>query len=645
LKDGKVVVFGDSSNGGGTVPPMEKDVKTVYSTDKAFAALLSDGSVTVWGDAESGGSTKDGPRYYYYTGVPQGLANVVAIYATSAAFAAILGDGSVQVWGSFLKGGARRNGAAGSDFYFGVPSDLSRVWTISTTDSSFAALTMEGRVYAWGDARYGGSKDDGYNYNGMPSGLVGVQAVYSTGEYAFAALLGNGSVQVWGNVNTGGLLPSDMADVTDVRTIYSTDASFAALLKNGTVKVWGHKGYGGVKQPDLVGVQTIYSNHGAFAAVLGDGSVKAWGNLYGGGAMYDDYGSFHTYTGVPKGLVGVQTIYSTTSAFAAVLEDGSVKAWGHKNFGGSGAPSFLVGVGVRVRAIASTERAFAALFGDGSVRVWGDAAYGGNKYTGTGLATDYTPIERGLVGVQAIASTERAFAALMEDGSLKAWGWKAYGGSGTSGSGFDVVFGMTTMFADSTIRMYPCFPGVYVSSDDASWPNCPDATFYPTMHPSPRPTRSPTHNPSATPTTATPTSNPSSAPTELDVGDGGDRNSKSSTDESEGGGETIAIAGAAVAVLLLLMAAGTFYYMRRQRLPKKADGAAQQQTGAEADSETGPQDVIPSLTENPMHNSSTTATTTTTTTTDDPKIKSTVVDATALYGEDDIEGMDIEASL
>jgi hypothetical protein len=90
--------------------------------------------------------------------------------------------------------------------------------------------------------------------------------------------------------------------------------------------------------------------------------------------------------------------------------------------------------------------------------------------------------------------------------------------------------------------------------------------------------------------------------------------------------------------VLLLMAAGAFYYWRRG---KKADEAAQQQKGVDMEA-AGPQDSIPRLTENPMHNSGTA----TTITTDDPRRKSAFVDTTALYGEEDVEGaiedMDIE---
>ena len=60
--------------------------------------------------------------------------------------------------------------------------------------------------------------------------------------------------------------------------------------------------------------------------------MEAWGSYSYGGS------------GVPPGLSGVKAIYSTTYAFAALKEDGTVEAWGGSGYGGSGVPSGLSGV-------------------------------------------------------------------------------------------------------------------------------------------------------------------------------------------------------------------------------------------------------------------------------------------------------------
>jgi alpha-tubulin suppressor-like RCC1 family protein len=86
----------------------------------------------------------------------------------------------------------------------------------------------------------------------------------------------------------------------------------------------------------MCGPSTRFS--GAFAALKEDGTVRAWGiSGYGG-------------SGVPGDLKGVRAIYSTGSAFAALKEDGTVQAWGDSIRGGSGVPGDLKDV----RAIYST---------------------------------------------------------------------------------------------------------------------------------------------------------------------------------------------------------------------------------------------------------------------------------------------------
>ena len=66
--------------------------------------------------------------------------------------------------------------------------------------------------------------------------------------------------------------------------------------------------------------------HGAFAFIKADdGSVVTWGEpLYGGNSVM-----------VKEALAcGVQRIYSTTAAFAALKADGSVVTWGSASVGG-----------------------------------------------------------------------------------------------------------------------------------------------------------------------------------------------------------------------------------------------------------------------------------------------------------------------
>ena len=53
------------------------------------------------------------------------------------------------------------------------------------------------------------------------------------------------------------------------------------MKKDETVVTWGYQDYGGdssTVQAALIGVDTIYSTVRAFAAVLKDGTVVTWGD-------------------------------------------------------------------------------------------------------------------------------------------------------------------------------------------------------------------------------------------------------------------------------------------------------------------------------------------------------------------------------
>ena len=87
------------------------------------------------------------------------------------------------------------------------------------------------------------------------------------------------------------------------------------------------------------------------------GTAVTWSGINNGGIAPDSE------------LTSVETIYSTSHAFAAVKTNGKVVAWGNPNFGGE-APDQADGL-IDVEEISSTESAFAALKTDGTVVAWG----------------------------------------------------------------------------------------------------------------------------------------------------------------------------------------------------------------------------------------------------------------------------------
>ena len=106
----------------------------------------------------------------------------------------------------------------------------------------------------------------------------------------------------------------------------------------------------------------------------------------------------------PRSAHGCSASSGHRSGIAAILQDGSVVAWGHPWFGGdcSEARHQLR----NVQQVRATGMAFAAILADESVVTWGRPDWGG----------DSSKAQHELRSVQQIQATERAFAAILQDG-------------------------------------------------------------------------------------------------------------------------------------------------------------------------------------------------------------------------------------
>jgi len=172
----------------------------------------------------------------------------------------------------------------------------------------------------------------------------------------------------------------------------------------------GESTYGGdssAVSSQLTDVSSIYSTSSAFAALKTNGTVVTWGDsAYGGDS-----------SSVSSQLTGVSSIYSTSSAFAALKTNGTVVTWGDSAYGGNS--SSVSSQLTDVISIYSNHHAFAALKSNGTVVTWGYSAHGGNSSSVSSQLTD----------VSSIVSTTYAFAALKSNGTVVTWGDSFYGGN------------------------------------------------------------------------------------------------------------------------------------------------------------------------------------------------------------------------
>jgi alpha-tubulin suppressor-like RCC1 family protein len=237
----------------------------------------------------------------------------------------------------------------------------------------------------------------------------------------------------------------------------------AAIVQGGNVMTWGLNIFGQlgdgneansdvpVPVSELSGVKAVAVGWDHVLALLEGGTVVAWGRNEGSGQLGN---GTTTNSDVPVAvcapapepcpgshLSGVKAIAAGESHSLALLENGTVVAWGNNEQGELGnattANSDLpapVKELSGVRAIAAGEAYSLALLEDGTVVAWG---HNNNGELGNGTTTNSdlpVPVKE-LSGVGAIAAGSRHALALLEgEGKLMTWGLNSSGqlGDGTS---------------------------------------------------------------------------------------------------------------------------------------------------------------------------------------------------------------------
>lgn len=243
--------------------------------------------------------------------------------------------------------------------------------------------------------------------------------------------------------------------------------SAGAQASGGTAYGWGENdsGQAGSGTPGtdvltpapvagLSGVTQVAGGYEHALALLSDGTVRAWGeNSYG---QLGNGTTTESLTPVPvSGLSGVVAVAAGGENSFALLANGTVVAWGDNEYGelGNGATSgpetcgssacSKVPVPVpglsNVVAIAAGYYYGVALLSNGTVMTWGYNYYGevgdgaGTPEEGCECVSTPQPVP-GVSGAIAISAGWYQAAALLQDGTVKDWGWNYYG---DLGGGFD----------------------------------------------------------------------------------------------------------------------------------------------------------------------------------------------------------------
>ena len=388
-----------------------------------------------------------------------------------------------------------------------APTSVS-ITTVATGVPNSAALLSDGSLYTWGSNGAGQLGDGTTTSRSTPTRVPGFPpsgtaiAQLAVGANHVAVLLDDGSLRAWGRNDFGQLgdgttttrttpiaVPNFPPANTTITAIAAGGLHSAALLDDGRLYTWGRNDFGQLgdgtetsrSTPTLVPnfplagttITTIALGHDNSAVLLDDGSVHTWGRN-GFGQMGD--GSNDTTPTPVRGFPPTGTTITSLVAgglhFAALLDDGSLHTWGYNAFGqlgdGSttesdtptGVPGFPP-AGTTIAAIGTGYYHTAALLDDGTLRIWG--------FNGNGTLGDGTLVQRNVptavpnfpppgTKVTAIALGGFHTFALLDDQSLYAWGANY---AGQLGDG--------TLVERTVPTRVPDFPPVGTASTSAAW--------------------------------------------------------------------------------------------------------------------------------------------------------------------------------
>lgn len=364
----------------------------------------------------------------------------------------VVASGQTQVKAQVKVGTAPSAGEAVS---FSGPSGSSFSPPTPTTDSSGTANTNVSLSNTWAKP---GSTITVTATAGSTSASAGLTV---TGANLLAAGSGYGSTLVQEAL----VFPSPI-----VQMCASDYSASYALLQDGTVWAKGQNGSGQLGDgtnnnrntwaqiPGLTGVKQLESSGQGGFALLTDGTVRAWGaNQFGqcgDGSMMDRSSPVTVMANSTTPLSGVTQIAGGYSSGHALMSDGTVKSWGANDYGqlGDGSGSTRVYATNVVEAndpdnpnavmnqplsnitqIATGRYTAYALVSDGTVWGWGYNANGqvGNGRNGNSanqsraMKVRMQPSGPGvtfLTGVKAVTGGSFSGYALMNDGTVQAWG-------------------------------------------------------------------------------------------------------------------------------------------------------------------------------------------------------------------------------
>ena len=193
------------------------DIIQLEASNQFSAALSSDGTLYLWGNP----NLADIKLRKQYQG------NIAKVALTSNEYICLLKDGTVAYTGYKDKGSV----------FAEIPEVLNntRVVDIASTSSTVAAVTADGRVVVWGNAKNGEKN--------IPEFSAPAKRIYG-GRFHYVAWLENGEVLAWGsNKYHQTDVPASLHKNGNIKEIFTGNFQNYAVMNDGSVVTWGLKGF------------------------------------------------------------------------------------------------------------------------------------------------------------------------------------------------------------------------------------------------------------------------------------------------------------------------------------------------------------------------------------------------------------------
>ncbi|HYE04180.1 MAG TPA: cadherin-like domain-containing protein [Planctomycetota bacterium] len=387
--------------------------------------LADDGTVWCWGDNSQGqlGDGTNTPQLTAKRVSDAAIVDIVAVAAGSYNTFALRADGVLYSWGRNTDGSLGRSSAVAQLATPGPVDGLTgvRIKAVAAGEKHGLALSVEGKVYAWGADDVGQIGDGGtadISYWAKDISLSTIKAVAAGGNHSLV-LTAAGKLKAWGAGGEGQIGDAGFANRTLPTSVNMPVGDFAIAIACG-------------------------SKHNV--AIYANGTGHTWG--------WNADGQCGNGTQVNIGAPSASNIFGQCRAVSAgsrhtlsLRLDGLVVVTGDNSAGqirlGSGTQRVLspTAIGVNdARALASGPMAMHTMLlrRNGLLTGFGTAASGqlGNGGTGYSSGTDVTAYANWPVSkMTAVALGQNHANGLKSDGTVWGWGSASVGQVGDGGTG------------------------------------------------------------------------------------------------------------------------------------------------------------------------------------------------------------------